>query len=126
MTLAANSESMSRERPEAAAPADRLERNQQLFRMVNDRLFEISIHEFDAPWTGKTTYLCECADPACLDTIELTLDEYENLRAESDLRAVTPGHEQPGCKVILRTQRFSVVSGPRVSDQLLSISLERG
>jgi hypothetical protein len=112
MTLAANSESMSGERPETAAPADRLERNQQLFREVNDKLCELSIHELDAPWTGKTTYLCECADPACLDTIELTLDEYENLRAESDLRAVAPGHEQPGCQVILRTQRFSMISSP--------------
>jgi hypothetical protein len=111
MTLAANSESMSGERPETAAPADRLERNQQLFREVNDKLCELWT-QLDPPWTGRTTYLCECADPACLDTIELTLDEYENLRAESDLRAVAPGHEQPGCQVILRTQRFSVISGP--------------
>jgi hypothetical protein len=103
---------MSRETAEAAAPADRLERNQQLFRTVNDRLWELSAHQLDVPWTGNTTYLCECADPACLDTIELTLDEYENLRAESDLRAVAPGHERPGCQVILRTQRFSAISSP--------------
>ncbi len=103
---------MSRETAEAAASADRLERNQQLFRTVNDRLFELSTHQLDAPWTEKTTYLCECADPACLEAIELTLDEYENLRAESDLRAVAPEHEQPGCQVILRTQRFSMISSP--------------
>jgi hypothetical protein len=112
MTLTANSDSMNRQTPETAAPAYRLERNQQLFRTVNDRLYELSIHQLDPPWTEKTTYLCECADPACLETIELTLHEYENLRAESDLRAVAPEHEQPGCQVILRTQHFSMISGP--------------
>jgi hypothetical protein len=102
---------MSRATPWIAAPADRLELRQRLFREVNDKLCELWT-QLDPPWTGKTTYLCECADPACLDTIELTLEEYENVRAESDRRAVTPGHEQPGCKVIVRTQRFSTVSGP--------------
>jgi hypothetical protein len=111
MTLAANSESMSGERPETAAPAERLELRQRLFREVNDKLCELWT-QLDPPSTGRTTYLCECADPACLDTIELTLGEYENVRAEPDLRAVAPGHEQPGCQLIIRKQRFSVVSGP--------------
>ena len=111
MGSAANREAISRATPWTAAPADRLELRQRLFREVNDKLCELWT-QLDPPWTGKTTYLCECADPACLDTIELTLDEYENVRAESDRRAVTPGHEQPGCKVIVRTQRFSTVSGP--------------
>jgi hypothetical protein len=110
MRLTANRESISREPPATAAPADPPERNQQLLRTINDRLYELSSHE--PAWTGKTTYVCECADPACLDTTELTLDEYENLRAETDLRAVAPEHEQPGCQVILRTQHFSMISGP--------------
>jgi hypothetical protein len=94
---------------------DRLELNQQLFREVNGKLRELAIHQFNAPWTGRTKYLCECRDQGCVEIIELTLDEYEGLRAEDDLRAVVPGHESPGWDVIARTERFHLVSCEDVS-----------
>jgi hypothetical protein len=97
-----------------AASRDRLAL-QQLFREVNDRLRDLALHEFDVPRTRRTTYLCECGDPDCLETVELSLDEYEILRAESGLRMVAPGHEPPGWDVIARTGRADIVAAGAVA-----------
>lgn len=92
------------------SPREQLKLNQHLFSEVNGKLRELSIHQLNAPWTGRTKYLCECGDQACVEIIELTLDEYESLRAEDDLRAVVPGHESPGWEVTARTERFHIAS----------------
>jgi hypothetical protein len=90
--------------------ADPLELNQQLFREVNEKLRELATPREDLVWNGRTKYLCECGDQACLELLELTLDEYEGLRADHGLRAVVPGHESKTDDVMARAQRFHIVS----------------
>jgi hypothetical protein len=90
-------------------PADRPAVNQQLFRDVNNRVHDLAIRQLDPPWLERTAYLCECADPGCIGTVELTLNEYESLLEEPRLTAVAPGHEPPSSQVAARTDRFSLV-----------------
>lgn len=87
---------------------ERMARSQALFREINERIKDVGgafYDDFPAP-----EFLCECARTECHDTIELTLAEYEAVRAYPTRFAVAPGHELPrGESVIETTARFSVV-----------------
>jgi hypothetical protein len=87
---------------------ERLTRNQLLFREVNQRLRDLSLSQVQVPWTDRTTYLCECRRDGCLETIELTPDEYEYVRSYPDVAVVCLGHESHG-EVFERTERFVLV-----------------
>lgn len=69
----------------------RAARNQTLYREVNERIQDLS-DRFEAALDAGATWVCECADAECSQQLELTLGEYEQLRAHSDRFAVTPGH----------------------------------
>lgn len=50
-----------------------------MFREVNDRIREVSSGWTD---TGEPVgFLCECDDPACTDTVLLSIVAYDELRA---------------------------------------------
>jgi hypothetical protein len=68
--------------------AERLARNQVLFREVNERLREV----LDAS-TGPTEFLCECSNEDCIETVPLEPVEYERIRANPNSFLVAPGHE---------------------------------
>lgn len=61
------------------------------------------------PSSAMDRYRCECGDPACDTTIELTEGEYEAVRAESTRFVVTVNHEDPGECVISEQRRFAIV-----------------
>ena len=88
--------------------SERLSRNQLLFRDVNQRLQDLSLSQVQVPWTDRTTYLCECRQDGCLESIDLTPDEYEYARSYPDVALVRNGHESHG-EVIERTERFVLV-----------------
>jgi hypothetical protein len=89
-------------------PHERLSRNQLLFREVNQRLRDLSLTQVQVPWTDRTTYLCECRRDGCLETIDLTPDEYEYARSFPEVVLVCQGHESHG-EVLERTERFVLV-----------------
>ena len=97
--------------PQKTSPADRPAVNQRLFHEVDSKVHELAIHQLDPPWTERTSYLCECTDPGCDGTVEMTLNEYEGLREEPGVTAVAPGHEPPSSQVVARSDRFSLVQG---------------
>jgi hypothetical protein len=66
----------------------RLVRSQILFREVNERIRE-TIGGFDGP----IEFLCECSHEICIETVTLELEEYERVRASSNLFLIVPGHE---------------------------------
>jgi|tagenome__1003787_1003787.scaffolds.fasta_scaffold20171001_2 hypothetical protein len=68
-------------------------------------------------WTSNAagsfseTFVCECGDPACTATIELTRDEYEQVRSRSNWFAIARDHENPEAEVVLREHdRYTLVS----------------
>jgi hypothetical protein len=70
----------------------RAARNQSLYREVNERIEHLN-KAFDEIVSLNGTWVCECADPCCTETMELTLAEYESLRAHPNRLAVVGGHE---------------------------------
>lgn len=80
---------------------------QTLFREVNER-----IAEFLAPASGgeTVTILCECADDACIEPIELAAAEYESVRRLPTHFIVKPGHDVPEAeRVVARSGGVAVV-----------------
>jgi hypothetical protein len=71
--------------------AERIGRNEDLFRKVNDQIE--GVNEAFGSFTGTMSVLCECGEVECMEQIELAFDEYRDLRAEPTHFAVKPGHE---------------------------------
>lgn len=72
--------------------ARRLAATQSRFRDANERLRRI------APGYGfergdRAPFICECADPDCFESVLLSLDEYDRVRAHPSRFVLVAGHE---------------------------------
>jgi hypothetical protein len=77
-----------------------------LFRDVNERIAESAVR-FDAE---RAEFVCECGDPNCTERVDVTLSEYQTVRADPATFLVAPGHEQHDIeRVISKRRRFNVV-----------------
>jgi len=63
--------------------------NQALIRQVNERIEQI------AGEVANFEFLCECANLDCIETVELSITEYESIRSSPDRFPVKPGHDFP-------------------------------
>jgi hypothetical protein len=61
--------------------------NQSLMREVNERIEQI------AEDAAHPEFLCECADPDCVETIQLSIAEYEAVRSSPLRFPIKPGHD---------------------------------
>ena len=89
--------------------AARIGQNQALYREVNERVREIN-EAFDALPVGD--WICECANDECFETIEMTHEEYEAVRAGEKRFFVKPddAHLVPEAEVVVeRHDRYWVV-----------------
>ena len=82
-----------------------------VFRDVNERIASLFSSRFAGPESGpKLQLVCECADVQCTAPVEVTLDEYERIRAEPRRYVIAPNHEDPEREtVIARGAGFAVV-----------------
>ncbi len=72
--------------------AERIGKNEALFREVNERIRELN-DAFDASGVREPTdFVCECSLEGCRDYVQLTLTEYEGVRSSSARFLVAPGH----------------------------------
>ena len=70
----------------------RMAHNEAVFRSVNEEIE--TVRGPDEP--GETTaFVCECADPECAQTIELTAAQYADVRSGERRFVVLEGHERP-------------------------------
>ena len=88
--------------------------NEALAREVNERvawLDEKAVSTWAAPSEELFEFLCECgAEGGCEARLQLTLKEYDRVRAQDDRFALAPGHETDAIEhVIERTDRFLIV-----------------
>jgi hypothetical protein len=88
---------------------NRLAQNRAIFREVNERVRELSLHQDLVPWTERTEYFCECGTAGCLDTVELTLAEYESVRAEEAALVISPDHASGTFAIVEDTDRYLIV-----------------
>jgi hypothetical protein len=66
------------------------EPTEERFRNANERL---KSRLGDLAWEDRIPFVCECADPGCLEVVDLTMAEYETVRAHGAAFFVAPGHE---------------------------------
>jgi hypothetical protein len=59
-------------------------------------------------WRFPIPFLCECADRHCFARLELTLEVYEDLRADPQRYLTAPGHEIPDAIVIEQTEGLAL------------------
>lgn len=70
---------------------ERLTRNEDFFRNVNERIREVAVsHGAD---DHVYEFICECSDPTCTERVELTSVEYERVRTDGRRFVIAPGHE---------------------------------
>ena len=69
---------------------ERLVENQMLFRTANDRLDErTEAYSREGP---LVPFLCECPDDACFGRVEMTHQQYQEVRSHPDRFVIMPGH----------------------------------
>lgn len=86
---------------------DKLARRETLFREVNENI--ASLTDLQAE-TGYQLFICECSNTACAESLELTAEEYEAVRADPARFIVKPGHQSAGIeRVVGGNGRFLVV-----------------
>ena len=87
----------------------RLARNEVMFRAINDRIRELAerLNRGDEP----LSLICECADETCVERLQLTIWQYDDVRGIPARFVVVPGHEATPLveRVVFRSDDFVVV-----------------
>ena len=88
---------------------ERIATNNATFREANERISAAAgSYGIETP----IPFICECSDPSCSGIIRLSLEEYEEVRANSRHFANIPGHEAAsmGAAVVVeRRDGYSIV-----------------
>jgi hypothetical protein len=84
------------EEPTGTADAEQVH---LLFREVNERIKGLNA-AFDRV-LPRGDWVCECADGACAERIEMTLAEYEEIRGQPRRFPACPGHELAGSERVV-------------------------
>ena len=79
----------------------RLGLNEALFREVNERVR--GLNEAFGEVTNRMELVCECADPGCAERITMTVQQYEELRAEPEQFVIAPAHVAPDIEHVVAT-----------------------
>lgn len=66
--------------------------DQSRFRDANDRLRRI-VPGYGFEAGDRVPFICECADPGCFETVMLSLEEYDRVRANPSWFVLVAGHE---------------------------------
>lgn len=85
----------------------RAARNQSLFRAVNERLKEMN--DAFAQFADTYAITCECADVNCIETVEITPDQYSQVRAQPRQFVVRASHVLPEAERVVREDDGYVV-----------------
>jgi hypothetical protein len=109
-------------------------RNEAQVREINERIesFDKSLEEqgySDELMTFE--FQCECGAGAgnaagCEEQVEMTLKEYEEVRAQNDRFVVRPGHETPELEDIVRQTEEYVIVDKKLSAEPLVADDPRG
>lgn len=88
--------------------AERIVRNEARFRDINDRL-EAGLRTLVGD-DEAVSFVCECGNAVCEETVSLTFAAYEEVRADDRSFVVLAGHEIPDVEdVVARNDGHNVV-----------------
>ena len=97
---------------------ERLAKNEVLFREINERVKDLN-DTFRAV-TATDEWICECASRTCTEKVQMSVDEYEAIRALGDRFFVAPSDEHfwPDVeRVVERNDRYWIVEKIGVAGQ---------
>jgi hypothetical protein len=77
---------------------------EEVFRSANDRIAEKGR---ELGWRFPVPFLCECSERRCFGRVELTLEEYEQLRSHPERYMTLPSHEVEGAVPLEGTGRVA-------------------
>ena len=90
---------------------------------LNEAVFRIANEAREGDRSGRLpgerrAYYCECSRRDCTMRVQLTLGEYELVRANSRRFAIVPGHDVPDVeRVVHSAERYAVVEkNPEVTE----------
>lgn len=81
--------------------------NEALYRRINER-----IRRYEEPGDDgdAMTFLCECAEGACMDQLQITLEDYRRVRQDARRFFIAPAHDAPDLeRVVERHGHYWVV-----------------
>jgi hypothetical protein len=68
--------------------------NESVFRTSNERLSRAAAsYRYRLDAAVRVPFICECADPGCRETVMLSAERYERVRAHPDRFLLVAGHE---------------------------------
>ena len=70
----------------------RAARNEALFRSVNEEIEKLGVATESNPEECRIGFVCECSDGSCIETVQLTVPEYEEVRSGSRWFVIVPDH----------------------------------
>lgn len=81
-----------------------------MFRSINERIRELA-GRFDQAAAESMAFVCECSDETCVERVELTIEQYDDVRAIPVRFVVRPGHEATPLveRVVYRNDAFVIV-----------------
>ena len=94
----------------------RIVMNEAVFREANEALTSLQ-----RPSNGTTPLdlICECGRDDCIAKIEMTRQEYEQLRSDATLFAVVTGHETPDVERVVEARAgYDVVKKPAETKEI--------
>ena len=77
---------------------ERLAANETVVREVNERIEHLGVQLEVA---DPLLFTCECADLGCLERVEVTRAEYEEVRGEPTHFIVKAGHDRPEVETVV-------------------------
>lgn len=88
---------------------ERIARNESTFRSTNETLNR-ELHHVEREAGELAGFVCECGDLGCTVLVHLSLERYEEVRADSRRFMIAPGHEMLEAEEIVeRGERYFVV-----------------
>jgi hypothetical protein len=76
--------------------ARRIAENEQRFRIFNEQVRAVR-----AELHAESEFACECGDQACMEPMNLSPQDYQQVRRDARWFAVLPGHDRPDVERVL-------------------------
>ena len=88
---------------------ERVSQNEAMYRAVNREIEQVA-EESGEDSRGRLEVICECGRDGCSETLDLSVDEYDDAHRERDRFVIAPGHEDDEIEqVVKRAKGYLVV-----------------
>jgi hypothetical protein len=91
--------------------------NEAAYRGINERIRRYEEQE-DHGHGEPMTFLCECAEGACIDRIQIDLEDYRRVRQDARRFIIAPEHDAPEIEWVVERHAGYWVVEKRVAPQV--------